>query len=188
MPLSDKLIEVYVKAIEPACREAGWDAMRIDELSGPFTINRKIIEYIFTSNAIIADLTSYNPYVLYQMGVAHAISNKTIMISQDTERLPFDSSAYRVIVYKHMDELKKQLSDQLKQIDEGSAFPDNPVQDFKPFDLIKPNITTELQKKEKAIVKDQEQIRELKEKLAEINKEIDTIKKKLAAFRTRKIS
>ena len=87
-----------------------------------------------------------------------------------------------------MDELKKQLTDRLKQIDEGSAFPDNPVQDFKPFDLIKPNITTELQKKEKAIVKDQEQIRELKEKLAEINKEIATIKDKLAAFRTRKIS
>ena len=99
MPFKDEMKEVYWKAIKPACEQAGFRCLRVDELKGTYNINRKIIQHIFTSNAIVADLTDWNPNVFYEMGVAHAIDNKTIMIIQKKDELPFDVHTYRCIKY-----------------------------------------------------------------------------------------
>lgn len=88
MPFKDDLQEVYDKAIKPACIRAGFESLRVDELQGPFNINRKIIEYLFSSDAIIADLTGWNPNVFYEMGVVHTLDNKTLMIIQRKDQLP----------------------------------------------------------------------------------------------------
>ena len=61
MPFKDEMKDVYWSAIKPACEEAGYRNLRVDELKGPFNIHRKIIEYIFISDAIISDLTEWNP-------------------------------------------------------------------------------------------------------------------------------
>ena len=92
--------EVYREAIKPACEKAGFASLRVDELKGAFNINRKIIEHIFSSDAIVADLTGWNPNVFYEMGVAHAIDNKTITIIQKKDKLPFDVVTYRGIFYE----------------------------------------------------------------------------------------
>jgi len=78
MPFSEERKEVYKHGIAPACQRAGFAAVRVDELKGHFNINRKIIEHIFSSDAVIAEITDHNPNVFYEMGVAHAIGNKTI--------------------------------------------------------------------------------------------------------------
>lgn len=54
MPFSDDMAEVYWEAIQPACDQAGFSARRVDQLEGVCNINPKIIEHIFSSNAIIA--------------------------------------------------------------------------------------------------------------------------------------
>ena len=90
MPFSEERREVYEKAIKPACQSAGFESLRVDELEGVFNINRKIIEHIFKSDAVIADLTDWKPNVFYEMGVTHAIDNKTVMIIQKKDPLPFD--------------------------------------------------------------------------------------------------
>ncbi len=101
-----------------------------------FNINRKIIENIFESDAIIADLTSWNPNVFYEMGVAHAIDNKTIMIIQKDQKLPFDVHAYRCIQYIQSPEglktLKAAIKKSLDLIDKWRKEACNPVQEFKP--------------------------------------------------------
>lgn len=141
MPFSDNMREVYDKAIKPACDKAGFDSLRVDELKGAFNINRKIIEYIFNSDAIIADLTKWNPNVFYEMGVAHAIGNKTIMIIQKKSKLPFDVSGYQCIMYSRTEagltELMGKIADSLLDIDEWRKYATNPVQEFKPQDLSK---------------------------------------------------
>ncbi len=76
MPFKDDMKEVYWKGIKPRCVKAGFDALRVDELKGTFNINRKIIEHIFISNAIVADLTDWNPNVFYDMGVATPSTTK----------------------------------------------------------------------------------------------------------------
>ncbi|MDZ7319996.1 MAG: nucleoside 2-deoxyribosyltransferase, partial [candidate division KSB1 bacterium] len=103
MPFREELKAVYTDAIQPACERAGFKAVRADELVGPYNIHRDIIEYIFRSDVIITDLTGWNPNVFYEMGVAHAIDNKTIMIIQKGQDVPFDIHNYRCISY-HLNE------------------------------------------------------------------------------------
>ncbi|GEM_PF-4770566 len=140
MPFRDDLKEVYSIAIKPACLKAGFESLRVDELKGAFNINRKIVEYTFISDAIIADLTGWNPNVFYELGVAHAIDNKTVMIVQKSEQLPFDISSYRCLQYDQtkagLEQLTTNLAQVLASIEEWRQYPSNPVQDFKPYNFL----------------------------------------------------
>ena len=157
MPFRKELKTVYTEAIKTACDKAGFKAVRADELIGPFNIHRDIIEYIFSSDAIIADLTDWNPNVFYELGVAHAIANKTIMIVQEGQKLPFDIHNYRCIAYDLSEPglraLAYQVGEYLEHLEAWSKRPTNPVQEFKRDDLfIAPEeakkLRRELQQKE----------------------------------------
>ncbi len=136
MPFSKERKEVYTYGIKPACEKAGFKPVRVDELKGVFNINRKIIEQLYKSEVIVADLTDRNPNVFYEMGVAHAIANKTVMIVQDTGDLPFDIRNYRCIIYKQsvegLKELEREIAECLQTLGDWQHSPSNPVQDFKP--------------------------------------------------------
>lgn len=167
MPFSDNMKEVYDKAIKPACDKAGFDSLRVDELKGAFNINRKIIEYIFNSDAIIADLTKWNPNVFYEMGVAHAIGNKTIMIIQKKTKLPFDVSNYQCIMYSQTEagltELMGKIADSLLDIDEWRKYATNPVQEFKPREVFVPK--SDFIALQNELIKNQERISMLQQEL-----------------------
>lgn len=136
MPFQDDMRDVYWSAIKPACEQAGFRSLRVDELEGVFNINKKIIQNLFLSEAIIADLTHWRPNVFYEMGVAHAIGNKTIMIIQQDHKLPFDVSDYRCIIYQQTPEgfatLVTKLVGALNSLEHWRQEPSNPVQDFMP--------------------------------------------------------
>lgn len=143
MPFSDDMAEVYWKAIQPACEKVGFNALRVDQLEGVYNINQKIIEHIFSSHVIVADLTDWRPNVFYEMGVAHAIDNKTIMIIQKKDKVPFDVHSYRCIEYEQTEagltKLSNSLVNSLKSFDAWRQYPTNPVQQFKPFEAFVPN-------------------------------------------------
>lgn len=136
MPFSEERLEVFTHGIAPACENAGFTAVRVDQLKGHFNINRKIIEHIFACDAVIAEITDKNPNVFYEMGVAHSIGNKTIMIAQNAHDLPFDIRNYRCLIYKQtaagLQKLQEQIVESLQELDDWGKSPSNPVQDFKP--------------------------------------------------------
>lgn len=101
MPFKTELEEIYSDVYKPTCLENNIDCWRVDEISRPGSITRDIIEGILDSDLIIADLTSKNPNVFYELGIAHSTSNKTIMTAQKKEDVPFDIASYRVIFYDH---------------------------------------------------------------------------------------
>jgi len=150
--------EVYWKGIKPGCEQADFRSLRVDELKGAFNINRKIIQHIFKCDVIVADLTESNPNVFYEMGVGHTIDNKTIMIIQNKDEVPFDVSSYHCIKYEQtgdgLEILKNRIADSLSCINEWRKEPANPVQEFKPDDAyVQKNVfdklRTELEGKEK---------------------------------------
>jgi hypothetical protein len=174
MPFSKERKEVYKFGIAPACRQAGYEAKRVDELPGPFNINRKIIEYLFHCDAVVAEITDKNPNVFYEMGVAHTLGNKTIMIAQDAEKLPFDIRNYRCIIYEQsvegLQRLQEEIVRSLREIGDWSRHPSNPVQDFKPHDaFVRQGDFDKLQKtlrqKEELLAAAQQQLREKEEQL-----------------------
>nr|WP_312578235.1 hypothetical protein [Sedimentibacter sp.] len=98
-------------------------------------ILKDIIQPIYESDIIIADLTGLNPNVLYELGLAHSFNKKTIIITKDNlSTLPFDLKQYRAKDYEthflKFDELLKYLEKNLNGAVTGDVIYSNPVKDF----------------------------------------------------------
>jgi tetratricopeptide (TPR) repeat protein len=91
----------YGQLVKPAAEEAGYTTIRADELRGG-TILRPLLERIITCDVFIADMTTTNPNVMYELGIRHALSDgATLLLMESSSRqLPFDLAYSRVITYK----------------------------------------------------------------------------------------
>jgi hypothetical protein len=160
MPFREELKEVYEYGIKPAVIESGSRCIRADESISIGNITRDIIEHILQADVIVADLTGHNPNVFYELGVAHSVGNKTIMITQDIESIPFDISPYRIISYEQTIEgaqrLREQLLKEIHNIDSWSRRPTNPVQDF---GMLTPQIDTGIKDFDKRLIAIEAQIK-----------------------------
>lgn len=135
MPFADKYKAVYTSIIHPiVTKEFGYECIRADEIARPGDINKDIAESISRADFVIADLTGANPNVMYELGLCHALGRDTIMIAQDTEGLPFDVRAYRVIEYddsiEGRDTLVAELQRFIRNVDGARREVRNPVVDF----------------------------------------------------------
>ena len=54
---------------------------------------------IFQAKVVIADLTSRNPNVYYELGIAHTLGKRFILLAQNIDDIPFDLRHYRCILY-----------------------------------------------------------------------------------------
>lgn len=102
-PHTDRILDfdfVYSEIVKPAAEVAGYKSIRADELGGAISL-RPLIEQILTSELFIADVTTGNPNVLYELGLRHALRPYvTLVLMADRGRLPFDLGYVRVIVYR----------------------------------------------------------------------------------------
>ncbi len=99
MPYGDWFDVYYNKIYAPAIEEAGLISKRADDLYRPSSIVHDIWQYTKESKIVLADLTSKNPNVLYELGLAHAIAKPVILIVESMEDIPYDLRALRIIEY-----------------------------------------------------------------------------------------
>jgi len=108
--------KVYSDVIKPTVeKELGICCIRSDEETKPGIINNQIFTMILKAKLIIAETTSRNPNVFYEVGMAHAF-NKDVFIfnSNKKKKLPFDISTNRAVFYDNQDDLKKKIVENLK--------------------------------------------------------------------------
>jgi hypothetical protein len=86
--------------IKPAIESMGLSCLRADMIYEPQPFMEKIWREINESAIILADLTSMNPNVLYELGVAITIGKPIIIITQNKEYVPTDLQSYEFIQYK----------------------------------------------------------------------------------------
>lgn len=77
--------------------------MRADEIYTPTEIIKDIWAAINNAKVIIAELTTRNPNVMYELGLSHALNKPVVMISQSTDDIPFDLRSLRCILYDTTD-------------------------------------------------------------------------------------
>lgn len=132
MPFEDDYFEVY----EMIKRKFGdsYEFSNAEEEGNQQNIIKDIIQPIYDSDVIIADLTGNNPNVFYELGVAHTLNKKVIIITKNIESLPFDLKSYRVKEYDthyvKFEELVVFLTETLKGIVDDNITFSNPVTDF----------------------------------------------------------
>ncbi len=99
---------IYKEVIKPYVQNAfGINCYRVDEDDIPDRIDNKIYSYMLRSSFVIAELTTLNPNVLYELGLAHMLEKDCIILTaQPPEELPFDIKHFSVMPYKSDDDLK----------------------------------------------------------------------------------
>ena len=78
------------------------ETIRGDEISGSEIIIDQVTEQIKTSSIVVADITTLNANVFYELGYAHAIDpSRVIILAEENEEIPFDIAHIRVIKYRN---------------------------------------------------------------------------------------
>jgi len=104
MPFASPLGDYYSKIYEPAIVKAGLKPIRADnDIFGTGKIIDQIWTGIHSAKVLIAELTSRNPNVFYELGIAHALRKPVVLVSSNEEDVPFDLKHIRVIYYDKND-------------------------------------------------------------------------------------
>jgi hypothetical protein len=99
MPFAKEFDDVYQLGIKQACEKAGMYCERIDEQLYAERILDRIYNQIAKADVIVADMTGRNENVFYEVGYAHGLGKKVILLTDDANDIPFDLKDYPHIVY-----------------------------------------------------------------------------------------
>lgn len=103
-PFAAPLGDYYEKIYKPAIEKAGLTPMRADT---DIFATGKIMDQVWTginaAKVLVAELTSRNPNVFYELGLAHALKKPVVLVSAKEEDVPFDLQHIRVIYYDTSD-------------------------------------------------------------------------------------
>ena len=92
---------VYSELIKPAVETAGLVSVRADEEQAGGIIHKPMFERLILCEFAVADLTTANANVFYELGVRHAVKPATtiLLYAADGTRLPFDVAPMRALAY-----------------------------------------------------------------------------------------
>lgn len=132
MPFEDKFFEVYEMLKRQFEKEFIFS--HAGDEDNQQNILKDIIQAIYEADIIIADLTGLNANVFYELGVAHTLNKKVIIITENIPSLPFDLKSYRAKEYSthftKFAELIEALDKYLHGAISGEVTYSNPVNDF----------------------------------------------------------
>ena len=136
MPFGGDFDAVFDGLIKVALTNAGFTVTRADLSINQTQILRDIVLSLTEADLVIVDVTGLNGNVMYELGLAHAMGRRTVMITRDIDELPFDLRAYRATEYStnfaEAPLLIERLSSIAAGVVDGTADFSNPVQDFAP--------------------------------------------------------
>ncbi|MGD1890809.1 MAG: TRAFs-binding domain-containing protein [Cyclobacteriaceae bacterium] len=93
---------VYQDFIKPAIEAADMEPIRADEETVNGIIHKPMYERLILSDYVVADLTTANANVFYELGIRHAVKPfTTITIFEKDAKLPFDVNYLRTIPYSY---------------------------------------------------------------------------------------
>lgn len=119
-PFGGVLGTYYETIFKPAIEQVGLVPIRADhEIFSTGKIMDQVWRGIRQASVLVAELTSKNPNVFYELGLAHAQEKPVILVSSNQDDVPFDLRHIRVIFYDLNDpfwgqKLIDKISDNIK--------------------------------------------------------------------------
>ena len=97
------LDKTYKNIIQPAVIKAGYECIRADEIQDSGLIDKSMYLLLMSSELVIADISTYNPNAIYELGIRHAVKPySTIVIKERDGKIPFDLDHTRMFQYTHL--------------------------------------------------------------------------------------
>jgi len=132
---------LYSKVLKPAIKGAGLECRRLEEFAPGTSWQRSLFTAILSSDLMIADISTQNPNVMYELGIRHALKRgRTVMISAGGH-LPSNIGQIQALFYKPDDDgrltgpaaeefLSRLLS--VVQVSRRSTISDSPLYEYFP--------------------------------------------------------
>ena len=132
---------IYKELIKPSIEEAGLEPVRADEEMTGGIIHKPMFERLILCEFAVADLTTANANVFYELGLRHAVRPwSTVLIFGQGSRLPFDVALLRAMPYQlnaqgtvdQLPEIKQALVNRLREalkssVDDPKGVIDSPI-------------------------------------------------------------
>lgn len=119
MPFNQKMEKVYTNHIRTLGTELGLSIQRADEIFSPRPFMDKVWDGICAAEFILADCTEKNANVFYEIGLAHTVGKKVVLITRSDKDIPADIKHLDYIRYDYdpegVEELIKTLRTFLKE-------------------------------------------------------------------------
>lgn len=114
MPFAKKFDDLYVIGIREVAEKLGLSVERADDVEHNNQVLEVIQQKISDYELVVADISSPNPNVFYEVGYAHAKRTPTILLSLNGERPPFDLQSFNQIVYESLVDLRDKLEKRIR--------------------------------------------------------------------------
>ncbi|TSJ39076.1 TRAFs-binding domain-containing protein [Fluviicola chungangensis] len=95
----------YNSIIKPAVEKSGFTCIRGDEVLESGIIDKSMYALLIHADLVIADITTFNPNAIYELGIRHAAKPfSTIIMKEKDGNIPFDLNHNKTFTYSHMGE------------------------------------------------------------------------------------
>jgi len=112
---------VREKIIEPAVTDCGYSSPARADDPKTDLIMADIIQQMFEADLVVADLTGYNPNVLYELGIRHCAQKPAIHLIGSSESPPFDLGGNKAIFidrdYETVMSARKDIQERIKAVE-----------------------------------------------------------------------
>jgi hypothetical protein len=99
MPFGSEHDKRYVDVYGPAIADARLKPIRADDFYAASTVMLQVWSAIKASRTVLCDLSTRNPNVFYELGLAHVLCKPTVLIAPKIEDVPFDLRSLRFVVF-----------------------------------------------------------------------------------------
>lgn len=121
MDFDEEHIDTYQYGIHNPVNELGLLCERTDEQHFVGDIMTRLLDRLRTAELVVADLTTRNPNVYLEVGLAWGFNVDTVLVMKTGTELPFDVQGHKVIQYSTIIELERKLSSTLRELLPGRA-------------------------------------------------------------------
>lgn len=108
---------IYEDIFQKACKNAGLNPIRADDVNSTNLIHLDIIEKLVVSKLAICDLSSLNPNVLFELGIRQAFDMPTVLVREEKTPSIFDIAPLKYFTYRNRNNYREVLEDQKKLTD-----------------------------------------------------------------------
>lgn len=89
----------YKEVVAPAIQELEMQPIRADDIFGSQPLMDRVWRGIQEAEVVVADLTGRSPNVLYELGLAHVIGKRVILLTMNPDDIPTDLGQYVQVRY-----------------------------------------------------------------------------------------
>jgi hypothetical protein len=116
MPFASEFLDVYVLGIREVSEKLGFTVDRADDIEHNGNILDVVEQRIRQADVVIADMSTRNANVFYEIGYARAVGRPTVLLCRNTDTVPFDLQSINYIKYGGIVELRERLEKRLRAL------------------------------------------------------------------------